>query len=191
MHGMLFLAALVLGPTASERQKADDELQAEVEARTAIVEQWASDPLVVQAVRDANATLRTMGEIELIDTRWQATTGVDEFIGNVIGHPAAERLRELRVSNPELQEAFVTDRLGANVASTNKTSDFYQGDEAKFQEAYNDGVGAVHIGTISRDESIQSFSIPIGVPVMDDGRAIGVLVVTVNAEKLKLSMSSK
>ena len=132
-----------------------------------------------------------MAEIELIDAQWQETHGVDDFIRAIIEHPAAARLRELRSANPELQEAFVTDRLGANIATTNKTSDFYKGDEAKFAEAYNDGDGAVHIGKISHDESIQSFSMQIAVPVMDDGQAIGVLVVTVNAEKLKLMMDSK
>jgi hypothetical protein len=188
MHGMLILAVLVPGPAL---QKADPALQAEVEARTPIVERWASDPIVVEAVREANENLRSMRQIEVIDALWQATRGVNRFIRDVIDHPAAERLRELRSSNPELQEAFLTDRLGANIATTNKTSDFYQGDEAKFTEAYNDGAGSIYIGKIARDESIQSFSVQIGVPVMDEGRAIGVLVVTVNAEKLKLMMDSR
>ena len=191
MHGMLILAVLVSGSLSSERQKADTELQAEVEARVPIVERWASDPIVVRAVREANQKPRSMAEIELIDAQWQETHGVDDFIRAIIEHPAAARLRELRSANPELQEAFVTDRLGANIATTNKTSDFYQGDEAKFAEAYNDGAGAVHIGKISHDESIQSFSMQIAVPVMDDGQAIGVLVVTVNAERLKRMMDSK
>ena len=191
MHGMLILAVLVSESLSSERQKADPELQAEVEVRVPIVERWASDPIVVCAVREANEKPRSMSEIEVIDAQWQETHGVDDFIRAIIEHPAAARLRELRSANPELQEAFVTDRLGANIATTNKTSDFYQGDEAKFAEAYNAGAGVVHIGKISHDESIQSFSMQIAVPVMDDGQAIGVLVVTVNAEKLKLMMDSK
>lgn len=191
MQGTLLFLSLVLAPATPERQKADFELQAEVEARTTIVEQWAADPVVVDAVRDANAKVRSMREIELIDTRWQETPGVDDFIQSILDHPAATRLRELRSSHPELQEAFLTDRMGANVASTNKTSDFYQGDEDKFVDAYHDGAGALHIGKISRDESIQSFSVQIGVPVMDEGKAIGVLVVTVNAEKLKRMLDSK
>ena len=187
MHGMLVLTVLISGPVT---QKADPELQAEVEARITIVERWASEPIVVQAVREANENIRSMSEIEQIDTRWQETRGVDDFIRSIIDHPAAQRLRELRSANPELQEAFLTDRLGANVAATNKTSDFYQGDEAKFTEAYHDGAGSIYIGKIARDESIQSFSVQIGVPVIDEGRAIGVLVVTVNAEKLKRLMDS-
>lgn len=190
MHSMLALAALFSVATP-HWQKSDPELRAEVEARIPVVEGWASDPAIVGAVREANEALRSRAEIQLIDERWQATSGIDDFMRTVIDHPAAEHLRELRASSPELQEAFVIDRLGANVASTNKTSDFYQGDEAKFSEAFSDGAGAVHIGKLARDESIGSFSIQIGVPVMDAGHAIGVLVVTVNAEKLKSIMDSK
>ena len=109
MHGMLILTVLISGPAT---QKADPELQAEVEARITIVERWASEPIVVQAVREANENMRSMSEIEQIDTRWQETRGVDDFIRSIIDHPAAQRLRELRSANPELQEAFLTDRLG-------------------------------------------------------------------------------
>ena len=191
MHAMLVLAVVFSGSALHGSQKLDPELRAEIEARVAVVERWASDPAIVSAVEHANTSPRTESEIELIDTRWQETSGVDEFMRSIIDNPAAERLRELRSSSPELQEAFATDRLGANVASTNKTSDFYQGDEAKFRDAFNDGAGAVYIGDIERDESIQSYSVQIGVPVMDQGQAIGVLVVTVNAEKLKAMMDSK
>jgi hypothetical protein len=191
MHGILILSALSAGLSFTGSQKNDPELQAEVDARIPVVEEWAADPVIVGAVRDANESPRSIREIELADERWQATPGVDDFMRTVIDHAAADRLRELRAENPELQEAFLTDALGANIASTNKTSDFYQGDEAKFRVAFDDGAGAIYTGAIARDESIQSYSAQIGVPVMDDGRAIGVLVVTVNVEKLKRMMDSK
>ena len=69
---------------SSERQKADPELQAEVEARVTIVERWASDPIVVRAVRETNEKLRSMSEIELMDARWQETRGVDDFIRTIM-----------------------------------------------------------------------------------------------------------
>lgn len=179
----IILAVSLLATLAAP--KVDPELRAEVEARIPIVQAWAADPVIVESVRNANRNLRSERDIARIDEAWIATRGVDDFMRSIIDHPAAERLRELRGEHPELQEAFVTDRLGANVASTNKTSDFYQGDEDKFREAFADGVGSVHIGDVARDESIQSYAIPVGVPVLDEGVAIGVLVVTVNVEKVK------
>jgi hypothetical protein len=128
-----------------------------------------------------------MDEIESINREWEKATGVTEFMRSLIEHPAARRLKELRSSSPEIQEAFLTDALGANVAITNKTSDFYQGDEVQYLEAFDQGRGGVHIGEISLDESIHSYSIHVGVPVLDQGKPIGVLLAAVNVEKLKRS----
>ena len=81
--------------------------------------------------------------------------------------------------------ANICDAVGANVAITNKTSDFYQGDEVQYLEAFNQGKGGVHIGQLSLDESIHSYSIHVGVPVLDQGKPVGVLLAAVNVEKLK------
>jgi hypothetical protein len=181
------VASVLLAVTSlfSASAKLDPAVQAQVEARIAVVQQWASDPIVVQAVRDANASPRAMDEIAAIDREWEAATGVTPFMRTLIEHPAARRLKELRSSSPEIQEAFLTDALGANVAITNKTSDFYQGDEAQYLDAFNQGKGGVHVGELSLDESIHSYSIHVGVPVLDEGKPIGVLLAAVNVEKLK------
>jgi len=178
----VLLAITSLFPTGP---KLDPALQADVEARVAVVRTWAADPIVVQAVREANASPRSMDEIETLNREWEEATGVTEFMRTLIDHPAAQRLKELRSSNPEIQEAFLTDAIGANVAITNKTSDFYQGDEVQYLEAFNQGKGGVHIGDLSLDESIHSYSIHLGVPVLDQGKPIGVLLAAVNVEKLK------
>lgn len=181
------IASVLLAVTAVPpgSAKLDPEMRAQVEARVAIVQQWASDPIVVQAVRDANANPRTLEEIEAIDREWERAPGVSPFMRALIDHPAAQRLRELRESSPEIQEAFLTDALGANVAITNKTSDFYQGDETQYLEAFSQGKGGVHIGELSLDESIHSYCVHVGVPVLDRGKPIGVLLAAVNVEKLK------
>jgi len=191
MPSLIVIIVAALPALATESQKLDAALEAEIRARVDVAQSWAADRAIVRAVREANETPRTMTEIEAIDAKWIETVGVDEFMRGIIDHPAAERLRELRASHPALREAILTDRLGANVASTNKTSDFYQGDEEKFREAFNDAKGGVYVGSIYRDESIQSYSVPIGVPVLDEGRVIGVLVITLSVEKLKRMMESK
>ena len=178
---------LAIAPLFTGGPKLDAELKAQVEARISVVERWASDPILVQAVREANRSPRSMDEIEAVNREWEAATGVTEFMRSLIENTAARRLKELRSSNPEIQEAFLTDALGANVAITNKTSDFYQGDEVQYLEAFNQGKGGVHIGELSLDESIHSYSIHLGVPVLDQGKPIGVLLAAVNVEKLKRS----
>jgi hypothetical protein len=182
-HVALFLAAtLSLAPAGP---KLDPALSAQVEERISVVREWAADPILVQAVREANSNGRSMAEIQTINREWEDATGVTTFMRTLIDHPAARRLKELRSSTPEIQEAFLTDALGANVAITNKTSDFFQGDELQYLDAFNDGKGGVHIGELSLDESIQQYSIHVGVPVLDQGKPIGVLLAAVNVEKLK------
>ncbi len=190
MPSLAALTAFTLSALAAA-QSSNTELDTAIHARVAIAQSWAADPAIVQSVREANEHLRTMAEIEALDAKWMKTVGVDDFMHRIIDHPAAERLRQLRSSNPELREAILTDRLGANVASTNKTSDFYQGDEEKFRKAFDEGKGGVYVGSIYRDESVQSYSVPIGVPVLDEGRTIGVLIVTLSVEKLKRMLESK
>ena len=61
---------------------------------------------------------------------------------------------------------FVTDKYGALVASTNRTSDYYQADEDWWQAAYNNGEGAIYFGQPEFDESSQSFGIIMAVPII-------------------------
>jgi hypothetical protein len=75
--------------------------------------------------------------------------------------------------------------LGANAAMTNKTSDYWQGDEAKFTKAISGGRNSYHVDPVSFDESIQAYAVQIALPVFDQGAAIGVLVATLNLEKLE------
>lgn len=177
----LWLLALV---TASGLEQSDD-LKAEIRKRVPIVQRWAADPTVVATVRRANAQSPTMRDVEQLDQRWRATSGTDSFMRGLLDNACSERLRSLGSRTPELGEAFVTDRLGANVAMTQKTSDYWQGDETKFKAAFTNRTGAFHIGPVIFDESIQAYAVQVSVPVLDADTAIGVLVVTLNLERMQ------
>jgi len=56
---------------------------------------------------------------------------------------------------------------------TNKTSDYWQGDEVKWQESFKGGAGAVHIGEIEFNGSAQDYLVQISVPVVEGDKAIG------------------
>mgnify|MGYP001076058376 CR=1 FL=1 len=59
-------------------------------------------------------------------------------------NPAAIFIKtQLKGSSGKFTEIFVMDSQGCNVAMSSKTSDFLQGDEAKFKKSYNNGKGAV------------------------------------------------
>ena len=62
-----------------------------------------------------------------------------------------------------ITEVFVMDAQGLNVAASGPTSDYWQGDEAKFQETYLKGAEAIHVSEVEFDESSQTYSVQVSV----------------------------
>jgi hypothetical protein len=148
------------------------------------IQSWGGNPVFVAMVHAQNDQGLTLEQIKARDKKWQETSGIDPFMVSLMNNNAAKELLRLERSAPYYLEFFLMDAQGAIVALTNKTSDYWQGDEEKFTRSYNDGVGAVHIGPIHLDNSSQAYLIQIAVPVMDEGKAIGALAVGINLDKL-------
>lgn len=163
---------------------AEDSLP-EINNLIPVLKTWGYDESLVAAVTEQNKSGLTLEKIKLRDTEWRATDGLDERMKAIMQSVAAKRLLELEKSQPFFFELFLMDNQGANVAMTNKTSDYWQGDEAKWQESFKGGVGAVHIGDVEFDESAQDYLVQITVPVMHDDEAIGALTVGVNLDILE------
>ena len=88
--------------------------------------------------------------------------------------------------NGQITEIFVMDSVGLNVAASDITSDFWQGDEAKFTETYGRGPGSIHISDIELDESTQRYQGQISVTIVDpsNGLAVGAMTIGVDADSL-------
>lgn len=82
-------------------------------------------------------------------------------------------------------EIFVMDNQGANVAMTDKTSDYWQGDEAKFKKSFNDGAGAVFVDDVEFDDSAQAYLVQVSVPVKDGDKVIGAITFGIDVEKVE------
>ncbi len=90
-----------------------------------------------------------------------------------------EELR--RLARLPVVELFMTDRRGALVASTNKTTDYYQADEEWWQRAFNGGLGSVYRSEMEYDESSQAEAWALSAPIFDaDGNLQGVIKVVVD-----------
>jgi opacity protein-like surface antigen len=161
-----------------------EEAPASVKKLVPTIQSWGTNPVLVAAVKAQNAKGATLEQIKTRDQAWQATSGVDDSMKALMHNDAAKELGKLERTAPWYLELFLMDNKGANVAMTNKTSDYWQGDEPKFTESYKDGAGAVHIGKVTFDASAQAYLVQISVPVMDGATAIGALTVGVNLDKL-------
>lgn len=143
----------------------------------------ATDVALIEAVKAQNANGRTLTEIQQLDKKWMATPGLDDFMRTHLESPLGRKLLEFVQANPFLSEIFVMDRLGANVAMSAKTTDYWQGDEDKFTETVKNG-GRVWIGKQTFDESTQTYSIQVSLPVKDGGTVIGAVCFGIDVEKL-------
>jgi len=149
-----------------------------LDAEAAKLRAWGSDPVIVAAVKAQNAKGVPLATIKALDAQWiagKAATLADKTITG----PCADHLRELAKSNAAYGEIFVMDDQGALVCASSKTSDYWQGDEAKWQRAFNEGKGGVFIDRPRYDDSSSRNLAQISVPVLDGERAIGAITIGV------------
>ncbi|MEL6766557.1 MAG: hypothetical protein AAFP17_05205 [Pseudomonadota bacterium] len=151
-----------------------------------------SDAALLEALRAQNARNAglSQAEIEAMDKDWRAQVGAasQPLIEPVLSGPAAERLRAIReASGGIFTEVFVMDAVGLNVAASDVTSDYWQGDEAKWQATYAAGATDPHFGEVELDDSTQSFQSQVSVTVIDPetGDPIGAATFGVNVELLQ------
>jgi len=130
-----------------------------------LVQQEPILPAVV-AANIANSTM-TPEDIATKDVAWQQAGIITEHMRALMGNECAQALMAFQDQHDEYAEIFVTDRHGLIVCSTNRTSDYYQADEAWWVEAYADGAGTNYYGKPEYDESAFLYGIPIYVAITD------------------------
>lgn len=146
---------------------------------------FGTDPVIVEAVKAENAKGKTLDQIKDMDKKWIATPGVADYMKALTENDCGKRLKEIRNSDPYYEEIFVMDNQGANVCMTSKTSDYWQGDEAKFTKSFNGGSGAIHIPDVKFDDSSQAYIVQVSVPVKDGGKAVGAITFGINPDKVQ------
>ncbi len=162
---------------------AGEKAPAKVEtlARNELVK-MSVDPIIVSAVKAENAKEKTLASIKEMDQKWIETPGIVDYMTALMENECGLHLRQLQKSMPYAAEIFVMDNQGANVCMTDKTSDYWQGDEAKFKNSYNGGQGGIFIDEVEFDESTQTYVSQVSVPVMDGNAVIGAITISVDVE---------
>jgi hypothetical protein len=144
-----------------------------------------SDPVLVKAVKNENAAGKTLEQIKKQDENWKGTAGIADYMQAMLDNDCSKHLRKMQDSTSFYSEIFVMDNQGANVCMTDKTSDYWQGDEDKFTESYKDGKGAVHIGSVKFDDSTQAYLVQVSVPLKDGDTVVGAVTIGVNVDNFE------
>jgi GAF domain-containing protein/HAMP domain-containing protein len=140
-------------------------------------------------IRAANASSTSdPGYLARLDEQWKSAIDVtDPIIKNALNNQMAGEMREYQGRFPEFVEIFITNKYGGNIATTSRTSDYYQADEDWWQAAWNRGMGGLYISQPQLDESTGLYAIDIALPVYygDSSEIIGILRATVDVSSIQ------
>jgi cell fate (sporulation/competence/biofilm development) regulator YmcA (YheA/YmcA/DUF963 family) len=181
----LFIAALMIFTAFNVVLYAQEKAPREViELAEKKLVKLGQDPIIIKAVKKENARGKSINQIQTMDKKWKSTPGIADYMEKLMTSECGKYLRSLQESVPYYAEIFVMDNQGANVAMSDKTSDYWQGDEAKFQKSFNGGTGSIFIDDVEFDESTQSYLVQVSVPVKDGRKVIGAITFGIDIDKL-------
>lgn len=171
---------------AAAQQKPDREkVLARLQGKLRTVRHMSFHPVIVRAVRTQNNEHLSLDVIKQRDEQWRSAQEENALQRSISQSQASQVLKTFVDRNPDFNEAFATDDQGANVAMYPTTSDYWQGDEDKWIKSFNNGDGKMFIGPVELDESTNTVAVQVSVPILDQGKTIGVLVIGVTQNYLE------
>ena len=187
MNKMVMIGAFgaLLGAATAQAGAPDAaQIRAAVEDK---VKSWTSDGVVVDSIKAQNekSTALSDADIEKLDQQWRAETGASErpLVDGTLGNALSAFLQKVKGDGGGLfTEIFVMDNKGLNVGQSDVTSDYWQGDEAKWQETFLVGPDAVHVSEVEFDESSQTYQSQVSLPIVDPATSQPIGAVTVGVD---------
>jgi len=173
------------------QEQEPSELEQEAWSKLQEALELINDSQIQQIITESNDEFAAMDDpYALIDQRdddWLATDEeeMNPFMGTLLGSKVSEFLREVMLQDQQkptdfvYEEIILTNSYGANVAITDKTSDYKQWDEQWWILAKRNGV---YFET-GFDQSAGVDSLAMSVRIADsDGRFLGVMKFVINTE---------
>lgn len=178
-----FCKALLIVSSLFSAIHAHAQLDAGAQAKLADYEKqiqtWASDPVIVKAVKAQNAALPA-DYAAMAQEQWAKAAVIDPFVRTFTKNPVGEFLKTKK--DAALGEAFVSDANGIKVAFLSKPTNWSHKGKPKHEVPMT---GKTWQSAVEVDESTGLQQVQLAVPVLDGGQPIGSLVVGLNVVKLK------
>ncbi|WP_340115297.1 hypothetical protein [Pelagibius sp. 7325] len=154
------------------------------------VRQWSSSPVVLLSLEASNERYANLDQaaIDALDGQWKAEREVADqpLITAVLSSPLSSYLTRIQADSQGLFTAiFVMDGSGLNAGQSAITSDFWQGDEAKWQKTYQVAPDAVFIDEIEINEDTGAEIAQLNMAIAQDGKVVGAITVDVNVTELR------
>jgi hypothetical protein len=152
-----------------------------------VVKLAANAPEVIAAVQEQNAANSgiTPDQIEALDRQWRAEQKVKggPLSNAKMFNATSEFLKGFKTAaNGPIVEIFIMDNKGLNVAQTDPTSDYMQGDEDKWQKTFGAGPWMTFVDEPEEEEGKKT--VQVSTTLVDNDVAIGAMTVTLDLAKV-------
>ncbi len=129
-------------------------------------------------------------EIDKLDAAWKSEAESDDqpLIAEILSSPLSSYLLYLQAKSAGLfTEIFIMDQFGLNVGQSSVTSDYWQGDEDKFQKTFAVGPDAVFIDQPEYHDETRTWRAQVNFTIVDPASkaAIGAATAEINLTELQ------
>jgi hypothetical protein len=177
--GLLATVALAISLTApaSANGNLPADIQAKVEKAKKLLMERASDPGVLAAVRDANMR----GPGGMTNGKWIELEEGAPPVKALLATAASRQIATWEAADQTINKIVLRDNKGNLVAASVRPLIFNNANRPVFAKPF-EAQQAWSAGEIKPDPTTQVPSVHVAAPVMDGGKAIGVLHAGVSAQ---------
>ena len=184
--GLFLVFYMLCGTAMADTNIGQDELRAILKGKIDRLEELTKKKRLLDAVIAQNNEKLTLDEIKRRDNEWiNSGDNLPLKLSMSQGRAGISLRKIVSTHQDTYNEAFLTDNQGANVAAYPLTTDYWQGDEEKWQKSFNNGNGEVYVGNIQMDESTHTNAVQISLPMISEGKTVGVLIVGVKLDHIE------
>lgn len=156
------------------------------------IRQWVDTDIVRISIEAQNNRLTKLdqAQIDQLDTQWKTERESSDkpLIAATLSNPLSIYLARMQGRSLGLYaEIFVMDQNGLNVGQSSITSDFWQGDEAKFQKTFDVSNDAIFLDDPEWDDEANIWRAQANFTLTDDtgAKKIGAVTVEMNLTELQ------
>jgi hypothetical protein len=152
------------------------EVQAKVDQYKKKLQEWATNPVLIDAVMASNAKGGLVAD--MTNAKWEELKGDSPVVSSFQTSAAGKYLTGLE-QDKGINKLYARDEKGNLVAGSNKPAVYNVADRPPFKNAI---MGKVYADAETKaDPSTHKVSIQVSAPILSAGKTIGVLHTAVNA----------
>jgi hypothetical protein len=153
------------------------DLKSKVDKYKAKLVEWAADPAVIAAVKEANAKGPIAG---MNNGKWEDLDKQDPVVVAMLSSPASKMMSTWEAGDKGINKLYLRDKDANLVAASSKPLLYNNGNRDFIKQALKGT--AFNSSEPKPDPATQIRSVHASVPVKDGGKVIGVLHTAVTAE---------